>query len=233
MAISIRDSIVGDNLDFYLDAGNPNSYVSGATKWLDLINGRVAQAYNNTVVFETDVQPCFNFGTATGSSSGSSSLGFSVSGNPTSTTSAFTFSCYVKGVNTSSGQVGLFSNAGSGNGYRFGVGQNGIYVLCGPTYNEGAVNFNSSITQTDWYHVSCVYDRPNQIYRAYLNGEPQGTKAMGGAQSAMQNGSPGIVRSACCSIYTGKLAMFMVHNKALSAAEQKQIFNATRTRFGI
>lgn len=233
MALTVRDSIVGDSLAFYIDAGNTNSYSGSGATWRDLVAGRNCSAYNNTVVFENDVQPCFNFATASGTSSGNAGLGFSVSGNPVSTTSAFTFSCYVKNVNSSSGQVGLFSNAGSADGYRFGVGQNGIYVLCGPSYNEGAVSFNASITTTDWYHVSCVYDRPNQIYRAYLNGEPQGTKAMGGVQSTMQNGSPGIVRSACCGIYYGKLASFMVHNKALSDAEQRQNFQATRQRFGI
>jgi hypothetical protein len=231
-------SIVTNGLVLALDAGNPKSYAGSGTTWNDLSgNGNTASMFGS-VPFETDVSPCFNFSTASGSGSPpspNSSLGFTFGANMVPTTGNFTFSCWIKNPNTLVSQTGLFSNAPGPDGYRFGVGRNAIYYLIGPTYKETfvGISFNSTLSASLWYNVVAVYSRTTAQILLYSNGQYQNVDSIPVSQTAMQNGAPGLVRSPCCNVYTGKLAQFSVYSKALSATEILQNFNATRSRFGI
>ena len=216
-----------------LDAGNTKSYPGSGTTWTDLSGrGNTATMYGS-VPFSIDVSPCFDFATATGASAASSSLGFTFGSNMIPTTGNFTFSCWVKNPNSSVGQTGLFSNAGGADGYRFGVGINGVYWLIGPTYTESTVAFLSNLSTSIWYNVVAVFSRTTSTISVYSNGVLQGSQSMPASQTAMQNSAPGLVRSACCGIYTGKLARFSAYDRALTASEIQQNFNALRGRFNI
>ena len=81
-----------------------------------------------------------------------------------------------------------------------------------------------------------IFDRANATpqWNLYLNGVFQRTTNMGVPQNvAMANLAPGLVRSACCGLYTGKIATFVSYNRALSANEVTQNFNALRGRFSV
>jgi hypothetical protein len=147
------------------------------------------------------------------------------------TTGNFTLSCWIKNPNTNS-QVGLFSNGGP-DGYRFGINRTGVYFLIGPTYTEGQISFLSSLLTTLWYNVIAVYSRTTAQVLIYSNGIYQGFRTIPASQTAFTSATPGLVRSACCSIYTGKLANFSAYNKALTAQEVLQNYNATKARFGL
>lgn len=221
-----------DNLAFYLDAANKNSYSGSGTAWNDLGSNGYNTTMYGTVPISTDVTSYFDFASVGGGSAGTATLGFTFGGNPLSTTENFTLSCWIKNPPSSAGQVGLFSNAGGGDGYRFGVGLNGIYYLIGPSYQEGNILFLSNINTTSWYHVSTVFNRSGTLISLYLNGVFQNSNTIP-AQSAYSAGVPGLVRSPCCGLYSGKLACFYAHNKALSATEIAQNFNAQKARFGL
>lgn len=233
MAVAYNPRIVTDGLVLCLDAGNSKSYPGSGNTWYDLSNKGNTATMFGSVPFSIDITPCFDFATATGISAANSSLGFTFGSNMIPTTGNFTFSCWIKNPPLSSGQVGLFSNAGGGDGYRFGVGLNGIYYLIGPTYTEAGIGFLSNLSASLWYNVVAVYSRTTAQVLLYLNGVYQNVSSIPSSQTAMQNGTPGLVRSACCGIYTGKLAKFSAYNKALTASEIQQNFNALRGRFGI
>lgn len=225
--------IIEDGLVLALDAASSRSYPGSGTTWYDLSgNGNTATMYGS-VPFETDITSCFNFATATGTTSANSSLGFTFGSNMIQTTGNFTLSCWIKNPNNSSGQVGLFSNAGGANGYRFGVGLNGIYFLIGPTYTEGGISFSSSLSSSLWYNVVAVYSRTTAQVLLYLNGVYQNAASIPASQTAMQTGAPGLVKSPCCSIYTGKLGLFSAYNAGLSTTEISQNYNALKNRFGL
>jgi hypothetical protein len=232
MGIAYNPKIVTNGLVLCLDAANTKSYPGSGTTWTDLSGGDNAATMFGSVPFSTDVAPCFDFATATGGSAASSSLGFTFGSNMIPTTGDFTFSCWVKNPNASAGQTGLFSNAGGADGYRFGVGLNGIYVLIGPTYTEFGISFSSTLSSSLWYNVVAVFSRNTASILLYLNGVFQGSNGIPASQTAMQNGAPGLVRSPCCGIYTGKLANFSAYNRALTAQEIQQNFNALRGRYG-
>jgi len=233
MALFHSPSTAMNGLVLCLDAGNPKSYPGSGTTWTDLSGRGNNATMFGSVPFETDVTSCFNFATATGANAASSSLGFTFGSNMIQTSGNFTFSCWIKNPNSSSGQVGLFSNAGGGDGYRFGVGLNGIYFLIGPTYTEGGISFSSSLSSNLWYNVTTVYSRTTAQVLLYLNGVYQNAGSIPASQTGMQNGAPGLVRSACCGIYTGKLASFSAYNASLTASEIQQNFNALKGRFGL
>jgi hypothetical protein len=234
MGISYNPRIITDNLVLALDAGNTKSYPGSGTTWTDLSgSGNNATMYGS-VPFSTDVAPCFDFATATGANAANSSLGFTFGSNMIQTTGDFTFSCWVKNPNASVGQTGLFSNSGGGDGYRFGVGLNGVYVLIGPTYTEFIIPFSSTLSSSLWYNVVAVFSRTTASILVYLNGVFQNSGSIPVSQTAFNGAAvPGLVRSACCEIYKGKLAGFSAHNKALTATEISQNYNALRSRFSL
>jgi hypothetical protein len=218
-----------------LDAGNTRSYPSSGTTWSDISGGGYHATMYGTVPFSTDIAPCFDFSGTTGVTSGAASLGFTFTSNMVTTTGDYSFSCWVKGISSNYGQSGLFSNAGSSDGYRFGVNNTNLYFLSGygATYNEGSVSFLSTLSSSLWYNAVGVYSRSTGQILAYLNGVYQGVGTIPTGGSAFTAGAPGLVRSPCCSIVTHKLGHFTVHNKALSATEVIQNYNALKGRFGL
>jgi hypothetical protein len=237
MSIVSGPSITLENMSLCLDAGNPLSYASGSI-WKDVSGNRLSATMFGTVPYLTDVGPCFNFATATGTASYDSTLGFSLDGSITSSTGNYTFEVWVKSVNTSAGQVGLISNAGGGDGFRFGVGTNGVYALCGPDYTENNISYTSSFDNNIWHQVLGVFDRTGAIAGSprvlvYLDGVYQNFMALPASQTSQNASAPGIVRSPCCGIYTGKLSIVRAYRTALSAAQVAQNWQATRGRYGV
>jgi len=70
-------------------------------------------------------------------------------------------------------------------------------------------------------------------WQLYLNGVYQTATNMGASQTAFTNNAPGLVRNPCCGVYKGKLSIFTAYNRALSAVEIAQNFNALRGRFNV
>lgn len=232
MGINYSPKIVTNGLVLCLDAANPSSYPGSGTSWKDLSGRDNNATMYGSVPLETDVVRCWNFATATGASSTSSSLGFSFATNMVPTTGNFTFSFWVKNANSSLSQTGLFSNSGGGDGYRFGIGLSGIYYLTGPTYTEGNLSFLTTSSASIWYNVIAIFRKSTSQILLYRNGIYQGAVSIP-AQTAMSNNAPGLVRSPCCSIYTGKLAMMSVYNYDLSDLNIQQNYQATKGRFGL
>jgi hypothetical protein len=235
MSVYAGPELVNSELVLSLDAGNSRSYPGTGTTWTDLSSGGYNATMYGNVPFSTDIAPCFDFSGATGATSGAASLGFTFASNMITTTGDYSICCWVKGISTNYGQSGLFSNAGSSDGFRYGVNNNNLYFLSGygATYNEGSVNFLSTLSSSLWYNVVGVYSRSTGQILAYVNGVYQGVGSIPTGGSAFTSTAPGLVRSPCCSVVTHKIGHFSTYNKALSAAEIRQNFNALRGRFGI
>lgn len=237
MGLYHSPSIATSGLVLYLDAGNVSkSYPGSGSTWTDVSGSGNHATMFGSVPFGTDVAPCFDFATATGATSSSSSLGFTFLSNMLPTTGNFTISCWIKNPNATVNQTGLFSNAGGGDGYRFGIGTNGVYYLIGNSggFQEGTRTFTSTLSSSLWYNISTIYSRTTAEIIVYVNGVYNVTASVPTAStSAYTNVTPGLVRSPCCNIYTGKIGMFSAHNRSLTAQEIKQNFNALRGRFGV
>ena len=225
---------VTNSLALYLDAGNSKSFRSGQSVWADISGNGNTATQSGSPVFSTDGGGCFDFATATGTSQ-TASMGFTFSSNMVTTTGNFSFECWIKGPSTA-GQSGMFANAPSGDGYRFGVGSDGVYYLIAPLYTEGVITWASgTLNSALWYHVVSTWDRTSaKKVNVYLNGRYENFGTMPASQTGFDGSrAPGIVRSACCSLYTGKLAIMKVYNKLLSDSEILQNYSATKGRFGL
>jgi hypothetical protein len=154
--------------------------------------------------------------------------------NPVPTSGNFTISTWVKSP-PGSGQTGLFANAGSTDGFRFGVNSSHMYFLIGyQSYNEGSISYLSAQPSNKWFNVVAVFDRNNLLVSCYVNGVFQNSASIFPLSAATSSGAnPGIVRAGCCSIWNGKLSYLSTYRKALSATEILQNYNALRARYGL
>lgn len=215
---------------------NPRTNAGGST-WTDPVRQITATNYGY-VPFSTDGGGCFDFATVTGANSAGASLGFTFAANMIPTMGNYVFSTWVKNP-PASGQTGMFSNSGGGDGYRFGVNLGSAYVLCGTPYAESSISYiNGNMSTTVFHHIVAVFDRTgidtgSPRVALYLDGVYQGAMGLSSPQIQSSNATPGLVRSACCGLYTGKIAIFAAYSGHMTADEVNALFNSQRSRFSV
>ena len=215
---------------------NPRTNSGGST-WTDPVRQITATNYGY-VPFSTDGGGCFDFSTVTGTASTNATLGFTFAANMIPTMGNYVFSTWVKNP-PASGQTGMFSNSGGGDGYRFGVNSASAYVLCGTPYAEASISYiNGTISATVFHHIVAVFDRTGidtgtPRVAVYLDGVYQGAMGLSSPQIQSADVAPGLVRSACCSLYTGKIAIFAAYKGHMTAGEVNALWNSQRGRFGV
>jgi hypothetical protein len=219
--------IVTDGLVLALDAGNTKSYTSGSTTWYD----KSGNANNGTLI---------NGPTFSNTDGGSIVFDFvndlvdtGITKTQIPTTSDVTFEVWAYPTNNLANEEWLgISNINS-------VSPNYHNVAIG-RYTDNKVYFNNydgsehrvysdSAILNNWYHVVGIR-RSNTNY-LYVNGLQQ--------TQTLSSGNPNIGASITFKIgkidtyYKGRFAQTKIYNRALSAAEVLQNFNATRGRYGI
>ena len=220
-----------------------NPIKNPASVWLDLTKNCNGSAVSYAPPILIDQTMCFDFSKNLGLNSTTAVCGFLWPNQPIPTTGSFTINCWVKNVPATVGQQALFTSSADANGFRFGVGADGVYWLVGPTYLEGQASYVSTFTNTQWNNVCLVYDRSGivsgtaSIYM-YLNGVLQTTTSLA---SYIQYAWPAVGYTtaymakglATFPSFSGKLGKFEVYSKALTLNDIVQNFNALRGRFGI
>ena len=224
MALSHSPSIITDGLVLCLDAANSKSYPGSGTTWTDLSG----QGNNGTLV------------NGVGYNSGNlGSLSFDgvndyISTPITGTFSQITFEFYGffddPNLNMLLRQESAFGDwisnrvhfgtrwTGSNAGMHFNV--NGIWQTTPPTN-----------LRYGWNHYVLVYDTVNNLKRVYLNGILSSSH---GTNGNMVLGDFRIgVATNLNAYYRGNISNFRVYNRALTASEIQQNFNALRGRYGI
>ena len=219
--------IVTDGLVFYVDAGNSKSYPGSGTTWTDLIG-------SNDGTFEPASGPTYS--SANGGSIAFDGTDDWSSHSSVSTAWPVTMTCWVKLDSFNTSTFMAQSDVSATNQF-FGFGHvsdSGNDVL--RIYNYNTI-FNDArgttvISTGQWYHLTAVFES-NTSKKLYLNGVleatittntafPTGIDTM--SISSFQRDSPG-------AYLDGNIACAMVYNKALSAAEITQNYNALKNRF--
>jgi hypothetical protein len=231
MAFNYSPKIVTDGLVLCLDAANLNSYVSGSTIWRDISRG----GNNGTLING----PTFN--SANGGSIVFDGVDDYVNlGNPSSLniTAEITLSVWVK---IPSYNTGVFSDIIT-KGISFG-GSNASYFIS--IINDGRISWeivtdsnvrrqrivsadNAAAYNGLWTNFTGTYD--SSRLTLYINGILFST--------ALFDLSPIRVRTGDVTIggtryLDGKVSNVVIYNRALSAQEITQNYNATKTRFGL
>ena len=252
MALAHSPKIITDGLVLCLDAGNTKSYPGSGEYWYDLSgNGYTAtrtneSGYGGQVVYNsggywdyTVNQP----GVTSGATAGN---GFTFDDLILPTTGSFTISTFilrnpnVRGVGD---RETIFSNAGSGDGWRFQVTNTGqLHYLIGGTgnvgYQEGAFAAGTSLIDGNWHMATIVYDRAADfgsysVY-GYIDGSLLNAISIPNNNAAfISTNLPGVCYRGCCDVFAGYIAQLSAYNKVLTASEVQQNFNALRGRFSI
>ena len=216
MSIGYGPRVVEDGLVLCLDAGNPKSYPGSGTTWTDLSG----QGNNGTLV-----------NGPTYSSSNGGNFNFDETDDYVDCGQVLNNSAYTKiawfrpetsTYNIVSGTAGATAFWMSNTTDTLYSGHNGSWYIVsyspGNMLNQwwcGAVTFNTS---TGWV--------------LYLNGEQVDTDASTTAPTGDGTifiGAHGVA----ANLFDGDIPVVQIYNRALSASEISQNFNATRSRFSI
>ena len=206
-----------------LDAGNSSSYPGSGTTW-------------------TDLSGYLNNGTLTNGPTYSSSDGGSivfdgsndyVQGSGSVTTNTMTFLVWIKRNGNQPSYSGLIYTRTSGIcGLHFLSTTNKIAY----TWNNAEYNWDSGLTVPNLTWCMCVISISSTSATAYLcqsSGITSATNSV--SHSSITVSSPIIGRDPYDDFrfYNGNIAKVSIYNRALSAAEVQQNFDALRGRYGI
>jgi hypothetical protein len=221
--------IVTSGLTLNLDAGNPYSYNplnTGSTTWTDISgNGKNGTLTNGayysggTIVFDgtNDYVSLSTSGLISGWSALTYNVWVNVSQNP-----SYIFPGFISTYTTA---VALNTSVGSwetGRGLWYEVDTvNGNYESGSPGLNTFSLN--------TWFNVCMVYDGTN-VYAYYNNSLDKQFSASGVLKTISDIR---IGNTFQYGFLNGKIAVAQIYNRALSASEVQQNFNALRGRYGI
>jgi hypothetical protein len=212
--------IVTSGLVLALDAGRTLSYPGSGTTWTDLSgNGNTGTLTNGPTYSSA------NFGSIV--FDGVDDVITFASNNIISGTQNFTVEAIVKSNNTASPDY-IFGNYGvsNSNGLAIYFYLNKFYFWYG-----GITISNSTVLSNTWYIVA--FTRSGNTTSIYINGvlDITGTNATSITTSLSYRIGNGPDYNS--EIYAGNIASVKAYNRALTATEISQNYNALRRRFGI
>jgi len=231
MAFNYSPKIVTDGLVLYLDAANPNSYVSGSTTWRDisrggnngtLVNGPTFNSANGGSIVFDGTNDRINCGDPV-------SLRLQ---NEVTLSSWFNINVYkawsalIGRGNVTTG-VYVMQLANTSNKVRFSYNSNNPWTV-------NVVDGNTTLLTNAWYHSVVTYS--NSVVNMYINGVLDRTANIGnisfitnpGYDVYLAHDPPG-----ADEFFNGRIALSQIYNRALSSQEVLQNYNATKTRFGL
>lgn len=233
MAGNVAPNIVTDGLVLYLDAANSKSYVSGSTTWVDMAAGN-----NGTLVNG----PTFN--TGNGGSivfDGVNDL-VTIPDTPTLNSTSGTINVWFSNLGTypttsqNAEIVNKHTAAGSYDGYGILLSNvsGSVYIrgYVKNTFTNYSLPTGSIILPSIWYNVTLTYQTNSQLI-LYLNGVSNISRSVGSLTTNTQPLRIGTSNDTFWLPFNGKVATTQIYNRALSATEVLQNYNATKGRYGL
>jgi hypothetical protein len=227
MGLAHSPSIITQNLVLCLDAANPKSYPGSGTTWTDLSGNGNNGTLKGTTTFNQNTIDLGDIGNTTNYILLPNSLMTNIAD--------FTLSLWLNPFNITSGNLNCIFHATNAGGNDFSIEwyNNRIQTLINATYST----FNYTFTNNTWYNF-VFYRTGGTTMGLYINGVSQGTQScpsttfnitgaivMGQEQDAIEGGFQAV------QSYVGKYGVVSYYNRALTAAEIQQNFNALKGRF--
>ena len=225
MSILRSPQIVYNGLVLALDAADQGSYVSGSTSWNDLSGNRFNGTLTNNPTYSSENSGVIVF-------DGISN--YVNCGNVLDSLTDLSLECFVKFGAQSVNYGGIISKTlSNANGWELRVAN---YTLTTTSIqfryvgDTSFLNFGIS-TNGVWYHLVATGKLNSQ--KIYINGSLYDSKTDAVTPSANSN-SLVIGKLAYSGIYVNmSLGLARIYNKALTATEVLQNYNAQKTRFGL
>lgn len=217
MAFNYSPKIVTDGLVLYLDAANPNSYVSSSTTWRDisrsgnngtLVNGPTFDSGNGGSIVFDGVNDYINCGNIMPSTAYTKCVFFYITNNSTNNN--------------------LISGAGDGTHYFYPGRTN--FLRAGHFQGAELVS-NTPFTTNTWYHGAVTFSITSG-FAMYQNGIPVGTNP---STSTFTGGNIVYIGAyePSSNLLTGRISVAQIYNRVLTPQEILQNFNSQKSRFGL
>ena len=228
-------NIVKEGLQLYLDAGSPNSYYSptATTTWKDI------SGYENNAILT-------NGAFYTGSDGGAmvfdgtddyAAIANSSTINPN--TGSFSIVCWVNSDPSAGGEgwdLWVAKRQGGSNGYYVGANNpSGVRFMLG---NDGGSRTDTafiSYTFNTWAMFTAILDRSANTQTIIRNNFDQTASTTPSGGNYYNTGTLSVGADIGINAYyvNGKVGMTMLYGIALTNSQVTQIYNATKTRFGL
>ncbi len=188
--------------------GNAATLVGAATWSTDTFNAS-ASHYSLSFTGTDYFQPAQGFGLATKN---------------------FTIAEWIKTTSTN-GQMYTVADAGSGNGYRFGLGNGRIAFLIGDT---GGFVETTCGTQTvndgKWHHIAGVFDRSGGFFSCYIDGAYVAKVAISSYPN-MTDAIAHIGKGVCCTAFVGQLDNVRIYGSNLNGLSVRSLYEQEKEKY--
>lgn len=216
--------IPASGLLLHLDASNSTSYPGSGATWYDLATSPTANDATlvNNPTYSTANGGFFTFAKA-------SSQSATVAGTGVVPSSAYTKAVWFKLTDTASDNNIVSGEAGGHFMYFAGTTKlySGHSNWVGFTQYPSTMDFSAGV----WYLAVLTYTTTDGM-ALYVNGALDSTYTANKTAHA-GDGSTNIGRFGAGNFLNGSVAQVLTYNRALSAAEAADLYNATKGRFGL
>ena len=223
MAVDYNPRVVTDGLVLALDAGNTKSYPGSGTAWTDTVGG------NTGTLTSMDGN---NYNSANGGYLDFDGTADYVDVSGSITVSAATFLAWVRKDGEQEWSGVIFSRGTTTSGMNFrGASENIGYHW---NSDQNTYNWDSGLTVPTQEWCMMVVTVTSSVATAYLcrsSGITSSTNSISHSSvilDSIEIGRDSYSNSRC---FDGRISMAMIYNKALTAAEVKQNYNATKGRY--
>jgi len=226
MASNYSPKIVTDGLVLCLDAASKNSYPGSGTTWSDLSpsgnDGTLSAA-----AIGTDVPGSMDFNGSSEYLTVTNSTSLQIAAN-------ITYDWWFKTTSTSGEDWFFSNNIGSTPLIMSSIDNSGV-IQFQFTDDDGTSvngNYTDTSTLTGWHHIALVSSGTTATL--YTDTVQKITDTDGSFDTITLTTDFEIARDTRADRYfAGSMDIFRIYNKALSAKEVSQNFNAQRSRFGV
>ena len=221
--------IATSGLVLYLDAANKFSYPGSGTNWKDLSGNSNNGTLTNGPTFSAG-----NMGTILfdGTNDYVASFSTQISGTGSKTICAFIYPT----TTSRAGICGTRSPAApTGDGWVFAINRTTAGNLTYFHTNGTNIEIAAGISINTWFYVCATYSTTTATAILYKNGYQLGSPvtSFSTINSSPFNGIVGDEEQSATTPFKGNIANLSIYNRALSAAEILQNYNATKSRFGL
>ena len=225
MGIAYNPSVVTNGLVLYVDAANPKSYPGSGTTWYDLSKG------NNNGTLVGGVTHTSNYFDFDGTDD---VIEMGDADNFSFTNNIFSMNMWVY-FDTLAADQGVIGKRGWEYSVHTIANSSTLYFYCWSQAGSNVYLNASSIAASTWYNFCWTADGTNSIL--YRNGSSVSTNtktSLSMSNTAVQlTVGRGGQSSTGNAFMNGRVGNVSMYNRALTADEIAQNFNATRGRYGI
>jgi len=210
----------------YLDAGNLSSYPGTGTVWTDLIGGKIFNLINS---------PTYDSGNGGKIQFQSSISQYAECSTSLTSLPEFTTSVWQNwdGVNTGEFPC-ILTEVYTGGAINYVMGKLQGGVAQSGYFNGGfQISPQFTLSANTWYNIVTTCDS-SQVVKVYLNNVLISTTSTTGAQPSSSNSGIILMRRwDFAEFWGGYLSTVGIYNKALDSSQISNIWNTTKSRYGL